>query len=164
MKRTSLVIAIAFLAGIGAGLFGWRVFVELRRERVRKADLAAIERLHSADIEATLKQDQNSFANLWSDDAVNLQYPGPAVVGVKAIREAYDKFRSQYPDFKVLKYAPEVKDQQIVDGWAIEVVNAETTLQISAKEKPVSMQAKVLRVLERQSDGSWKFARIASNN
>ena len=164
MKRASLVTAIVFIAGIGAGLFGRRAFDELRRQTERKADLAAIERLHRADIEATLKQDQDSFANLWSKDAVNLQYPGPAVLGVKAIREAYGKFRSQYPDFKVLKYEPEVKDQQIADGWAIEVVNAKTTLQISAKENPVSMQAKVLRVLERQSDGSWKFARIASNN
>jgi uncharacterized protein (TIGR02246 family) len=164
MKRTSLAITIAFLAGVGAGLFGRRVVDENQRETKRKADVAAIETLHRADIEATLKQDPNSFANLWSGDAVNLQYPCPEVVGVKAIREAYEKFRSQYPDFKVLEYAPQIKDQRIIDGWAIEVVDAETTLQISAKQNPMSMQAKILRVLERQSDGSWKFARIASNN
>jgi ketosteroid isomerase-like protein len=51
-----------------------------------------------------------------------------------------------------------------VEGWAIEVVIAEVTYKMSAKNNPVSMQTKILRVLKRQSDGSWRFARVASNN
>lgn len=32
-----------------------------------------------------------------------------------------EKFRSEHPDFQVLKYAPHLRDVQIADGWAIEV-------------------------------------------
>jgi hypothetical protein len=35
---------------------------------------------------------------------------------------------------------------------------------MSAKDNPVSMQSNDLRVLKRQSDGSWKFAREAETN
>jgi hypothetical protein len=43
------------------------------------------------------------------------------VVGLKALKEMYEKFRADYPDFKVVKYAPMIAEVQIVDGWAIEV-------------------------------------------
>jgi hypothetical protein len=40
------------------------------------------------------------------DDGVNLGFPGARVVGIKARGEAYGKFRTDYADFQVLKYAP----------------------------------------------------------
>ena len=52
---------------------------------------------------------------------VNLQFPRPAVVGKKAMQESCEKFRAEHPDFKVLKYAPDIKDVEVAaDGWAIE--------------------------------------------
>jgi len=122
--------------------------------------LAAIEKLHKADVVATLTQDPSALTSLWSDDAVNLGFPGPPVVGIKAMKEAYEKFRADYPDFKVLKYAPDAKDVQIVDGWAIEVISGESTYKMSAKDNPVTVTGKSMRVLKRQSDGSWKFALV----
>ena len=166
MGRTSVFVALAFLAGLGIDSFarGSRTSAAQKTES-RAADLAAIAKLHAADIEATLTQDQKSLSLLWSDDAVNLQFPGPAVVGQKAMREAYEKFRTDNPNFTILKYAPDMKDIHISpDGWAMEWGYAESTFRISPNENPVSAKVKILRVLKRQSDGSWKFARIASNN
>lgn len=74
--------------------------------------------------------------------------------------EAYAKSRAEHPDFQVLKYAPEIKDVQIADEWAIEVISGESTFKMSAKDNPVSVQGKAVRVLKRQSDGSWKFALV----
>jgi ketosteroid isomerase-like protein len=124
------------------------------------ADLAAIEKLHKADVAATLTQDPSALTLLWSDDAVNLGFPGPPVVGIKAMGDAYQKFRIDYPEFKVLKYEPDIRDVQIADGWAIEVGNFAGTYKISAKENSVSTEGKGMRVLKRQSDGSWKFALV----
>ena len=73
------------------------------------------------------------------------------------MQEVLEKFRADYPDFKVLKYAPEIQDVQVVDGWAIEWVYYEATFKMSAKDSPVGMRRKGLRVLKRQSDGSWKL-------
>jgi len=136
--------------------------VTRKQEDTRAADLAAIEKLHSADEEATLSQDPTALTNLWSDDGVNLGFPTP-VVGKKAMQEAYEKFRAQYPEFKVLRYAPDYKTMQtaIVDGWAIEVGYNESTVKMSANADPINIpRTKGMRLLERQSDGSWKFALV----
>jgi uncharacterized protein (TIGR02246 family) len=160
MKHPSLLAGVAFLAGLCIGYFTRIGIVgTLQRRGARAADLAAIEKLHKADIAATLTQDPSSLTNLFSDDAVNLVFPAP-VVGIKAMKEAFEKFRADYPDFQVLKYAPDTKDVQFVDGWAIEVISGESTYKTSAKDNPVTVAGKSMRVLKRQSDGSWKFALV----
>jgi uncharacterized protein (TIGR02246 family) len=160
MRRTSVFVSIAFLAGLGIGFSFRNAGLEtLLRRNTPTADLAAIEKLHKADVEATLTQDPNALTVLWSDDGVNLGFPGPPVVGINAIKEAYEKFRADYPEFRVLKYAPDIKDVQIVDGWAIEWGYTEATYKMSSKDNPVSVpRTEGMRVLKRQSDGSWKFA------
>jgi hypothetical protein len=40
------------------------------------------------------------------------------------------------------------------------VVDANATLKMSAKDDPITVQQKLVRVLKRQSDGSWKFALV----
>ena len=124
-------------------------------------DRAGIEKLRKTDIDATLAQDPSALTALWSDDGVNLQSPAGPVVGLKALNEFYAKFRTDHPEFKVLKYSPEFKDLQIVDGWAIESVDANGTFKMRAKDDPVTVQQKLLRLLKRQSDGSWKFALVS---
>jgi len=156
MTRTVALVVAAFAAGLSAGAFADRTFSP--RDDARAADLAAIEKLHKADIEATLTQDLSALTTLWSDNAVKLDVPGPPVVGIKALKQTYEKFRADYPDFKVLKYVPVITDVQIADGWAIEVGNFEAMFRMSAKDQPVSVNDKGVRVLKRQDDGSWKFA------
>ena len=125
----------------------------------RAADLAAIQRLHQADIDATMTQDLSALTTLWSDDAVNLGFPGPPVVGIKAMKEAYEKFKKDYPEFQVLRYANEMKQVQIAGDWAIEISDSEATFKMSAKGDPVIVQrTRGMRLLKRQSGGSWKFA------
>jgi uncharacterized protein (TIGR02246 family) len=161
MKRASVFVTIAFLAGLAIGFFARSAGLRtLLRSDTRAADLVAIERLHKADVVATLTQDPSALTALWSDDGVNLGFPGPLVVGIKAMKESYEKFRADHPDFQVLKYAPDIKDVQIADGWAIEVIYGESTYKVSAKDNPVTVQGEGMRVLKRQSDGSWKFALV----
>ncbi len=124
------------------------------------ADLAAIEKLHRADVEATLTQDQSFLTALWSEDAINLGFPGPPVVGIKAMGEAYAKMKAAYPEFRVLKYEPVITEVQIADGWALEVGTFAATYKMSAKDEPVSVNDKGMRLLKRQSDGAWKFALV----
>ena len=164
MRRNSLVAILVFVAGLGIGYFARGAVGTTHRTDTHAADLAAIEKLHRADIDATLTQNPNQLIDLWSDDCIKLGVPGPAIVGKKGIQEVYEKFRADHPDFKVLKYAPEIQDVQVADGWAIEWVYYAATFKMSAKDNPVSMRRKDLRVLKRQSDGSWKFAREAETN
>jgi uncharacterized protein (TIGR02246 family) len=161
MRRTSVFVPIAFLAGLAIGFFARSVYPGLLQRRTHAADLAAIEKLHQADVEATLTQDPSALTTLWSDDGVNFGFPGPPVVGTKAMKEAYEKFRAGYPEFQVLKYAPEFEGVQIADGWAIEVGYTEAIYKMSAKDNPVSVpRVQGMRLLKRQSNGSWKFALV----
>lgn len=162
MRRTSVFVTIAFIAGLAVGFFARSTGLgTLLRRDARAADLAAIERLHKADVDATLTQDLSALTTLWSDDAINLGFPGPPVVGIKAMKEAYEKFQAEHPDFRVLRYATDMRNVQIADGWAIEVGYTEATYKMSAKDDPVTVpRTQGMRVLKRQSDGSWKFALV----
>jgi hypothetical protein len=162
MGRNTAFVAIAFLAGLGIGLFFRTAATAAPRQAdTHVADLAAIDKLHKADEECTLTQDPACLTALWSNDGVKVDAPGGPVMGLKALEEMYQKFRAQYPEFKVLKYAPDYKHMQsaIVDGWAIEVGYTDTTYKMSANAAPITApRTKWMRVLKRQPDGSWKFA------
>jgi len=164
MGRIPVFVTIAFLAGLGVGLFTRSSVVATQQPAdTRAADLAAIEKLHRADEECTLTQDPKCLTMLWSDDGINLGFPGPPVVGIKAMGEAYGRFRAANPEFQVLKYAPDYKDMQtaIVDEWAIEVGYTDATFKMSANAASVTPpRTKGMRLLKRQSDGSWKFALV----
>lgn len=56
MKRTSLVIVFVFAAGLGVGYFARGAVGMAHETDTHAADLAAIEKLHAADIRATLTQ------------------------------------------------------------------------------------------------------------
>jgi hypothetical protein len=164
MERNIAFVTIAFLVGLGVGLtVRSTVAAAPEQQDIHAADLAAIEKLHKADEECTLTQDPKCLTTLWSDDGINLGFPSPPVVGIKDIGEAYVKFRAQYPEFQVLKYAPDYKTMQsaIVEEWAIEVGYTDATFKMSANAAPVSPpRTKGMRLLKRQSDGSWKFALV----
>ena len=164
MTRVFVFVTMAFLAGFSVGSFARSGSTSnAQQSDTRAADLAAIEKLHQADVEATLKQEPIYLDQLWSDDCIKVDGPNGPVVGLKSMKEMYAKFKADYPEFKVLKYAPDYKSTQyqlaIVDGWALEVGYTEATYQMSAKDKPITVpRTEGMRVLKRQTDGSWKFA------
>jgi len=87
---------------------------------MHKADLAAIEKAHKGDIEATLTQDPKELIDLWAEDAVTSIPGSPPAVGKQAIEAEHEKFRSQYPGFKVLSYTAKYKNIQVEDSLACE--------------------------------------------
>ncbi len=166
MRRTSFSFsAVVFLAGLGIGFFARNPGLStLQRRDTHAADLVAIEKLHQEDIAATLSQDPNLLLDVWSDDGVRLEPGRPAVVGKKAIQADNEKGLAEHPSFKVLSYAPEIKEVQIADGWAFEWNNWEAKVKMPPEgSPPFTLRAKGLRILRRQSDGSWKFARVVWN-
>lgn len=83
MRHTFLITTVVFVAGLGIGYFARGAGIGTHRSTdTHAADLAAIEKLHRADVEATLTQDPSYLTKLWSDDGVNLGFPTP-VVGIK---------------------------------------------------------------------------------
>jgi uncharacterized protein (TIGR02246 family) len=162
MRRISVFVAIAFLAGLGVGFFVGGGYRGVLQSKAHAADLAAIERLDQEDIEVTLSQDPKGLADVWAEDGVRITPGNPPTVGKAAIAAENEKGHAEHPEFKVLKYAPDVKNFQIAiaDGWAIEVGSVEATYRLSAKDNLVNVNDKGMRLLKRQTDGSWKFALV----
>ena len=164
MKRTSVFVAIGFLAGLGTGFFAHSAGVgRLLRRNPHAADLAAIEKLHQKDIEVTLSQDPKGLLDIFTEDAVRIVTGSPPAVGKQAIQAENEKGRAEYPGFKVLSYAPEYRNIQIKNGWACEWGEHEAQYKLSPEAPPASLRLKGFEVLRRQSDGSWKFAALILN-
>jgi len=160
MRR--IVVVLVFLAGLAIGYFARSSVGRLQQKGTHAADLADIEKLHQEDIKVTLSQDPKGLADVWDENGVRITPGNPPTVGKAAIAAENEKGRAEHPEFKVLKYAPDVKNLQIAiaDGWAIEVGSMEATYRLSAKDNPVTVSDKGMRLLKRQSDGSWKFALV----
>ena len=118
-------------------------------------DRAAIERLYRQDVEATLSGRADDLAKLWDNDAVRIQ-PGSAPQIGKAAIYATDKREELSGAGQSVCYKPEIKELQLAGDWAFEW--GYFSYQQSASAEPG--RGKVLRVLKRQPDGSWKFARV----
>ena len=155
MRRTSVFVAIAFLAGLGLGFFA-RSAVGMLQRRTHAADLAVIEKVNQEDIEATLTQDPKRLIDLWAEDAVAFYAGSAPAVGKQAIGAENQKFHAQYPGLKVLSYNPKYKNLQVEDDLACEWFEKEAQYKLSPEAPPTSWHAHGLQVLKRQSDGSWK--------
>ena len=127
--------------------------------RNESIDRQAIERLHQLDVETTLTDSADELAKLWDKDAVRLQAGGPAEVGKVQIYTDDERWQHDPKRPHSLSYKPDVKDIQLAGDWAFEWGYFTAAAQ-DVTGKTVSMRGKQLRVMKRQSDGSWKFARV----
>jgi|SRR5579864_5101100 len=145
-----IVIVVAVLgASVGAALWAHGNSSEQQAR-------AAIEQLYKQDVEATLSGKADDFAKLWDNEAVRILPGGPAEIG-KAVIYADDKREEAKSNGgRTLCYKPEIKDLEIAGDWAFEW--GYFSYKESANAKPG--RGKVLRVIKRQPDGSWKFARV----
>jgi ketosteroid isomerase-like protein len=100
-----------------------------------------------------------ALTDLWTDDAVRLGAGAPPEVGKPAIRASNER-QTANKGFKVRSYVPETRDLTFLDGgWAVEW----RTFTASYVESPGSevkhVRGKVLMVLKKLPDGSWRCFR-----
>jgi len=152
-RRSQSVLMVACMgllsAGAGIGLFA---HADDSEQQARMA----IERLHKLDVEATLSGKAADFSKLWDEGAVRIQPGIPAEIGKAAIYTTDKRAEANGNGGQSLCYKPEIKNLQIAGDWAFEW--GYFSYKESASSKPG--RGKVLRVIKRQADGSWKFARV----
>jgi ketosteroid isomerase-like protein len=164
MRRPSVFITIAFLAGLGVGYYARSIGIGTpHRTDAHAADMAAIEKLHQKDIEVTLSQDPQGLLDIWTEDAVRFNPGNPPAVGKQAIQGENQKVRAEFPGFKVLSYAAEYKNTQVENGMACEWGEHKALYRLSPETPAVSLDLKAFHMLRRQTDGSWKFAVLLGN-
>jgi ketosteroid isomerase-like protein len=127
------------------------------------SDLASIGRLHQQDVAATLSRNPRALAELWTKDAVRMEPGGPAEVGKQTIYINDSTHHARSPQTQIIRYAPSITDVQIVGDWAIEWGHFDGAYKQSPSDSVHAIRGNLLRVLRRQADGSWRFARVMWN-
>jgi ketosteroid isomerase-like protein len=127
------------------------------RQDSHARDLAEIDKLHRLDVEATLAGDQTALSRGMTDDVVILQQGQEAEIGREAILA--QRLKTAKPGFRVLSYVPEIKDVTLADGWAFEWGYLTASFVASPGGEEQRLRGKLLRVLKKQPNGSWKVAR-----
>ncbi len=116
--RSVAVVLCAFVALTAHVFQGSGLGVKM--DDAQTQDLAAIEKLHSQDIAATLARDTEALTELFTDDGVRLQQGEPDDIGKRAIRATNERQKAASPELRVLSYVPETKELTVTDGWAFE--------------------------------------------
>lgn len=126
--------------------------------RSSKQDMEGIERLHQQDREATLADSADQLAKLWDKDAVRFHMTRPAEIGAAEIDADDKQWELSSGRERSLCYDQEFQDIQITGEWAFEWAYGSYK---TAKGGKVSVQyGTTMRVMKRQSDGTWRFARV----
>lgn len=128
--------------------------------RSTEADLEAIKRVNVDLIEAFNAGDVSAAVSLVMDDAVDLPPHRPAVIDKEAIREFLQSDIDQF----TMHFADEIVEVEVAGDLAIIWTNYTVTLTPKDDGEPFESNGKWLKVLKRQSDGSWKFFRNIWNS
>jgi hypothetical protein len=136
--------------------FSWMLpLLSAQPSRSLQQDRQGIAALHKLDVEMTVSGKADDLRKLWDKDAVRLLPNSPPEVGKTAIY-ATDKREEAAGSGRNVCYRPEVKDLEISGNWAFEW----GYFSYHEAGMPKAIRGKVLRVIKRQPDGSWKFARV----
>ncbi len=123
------------------------------------ADIEAINALHQRDMEASRKFDVDTLASLWADDIVTLSQGEPPLIGKDANRASILRLREESRDLQIADYILSFNEVKIVGDWAFEWGTYSGTVKPVAGGEAIRTTGKVMRVLKKDPDGSWKVAR-----
>jgi ketosteroid isomerase-like protein len=107
-------------------------------------------------VEATLSDQADELAKLWDSHAVRIEPGHPVEIGRAVIYADDKRWEASNTRPRTLCYKSEIQDLQISSDWAFEW----GYFSYRDSTNSTAMRGKVLRVLKRQPDGSWKFARV----
>lgn len=123
-------------------------------------DSAAIIALEQRDAAAAKVNDVETLVSLWTSDGVLLQPKAQPVVGIAAIRQLLEAQRQQTAMIETLSYEEDWKERRNLGNEAYEWGEISVTGKLP-NGREASQTVFAIRVLRRQPDGSWKFARVA---
>ena len=128
------------------------------------ADIEAINKLHQREMEASRKWDIDTLALLWTDDVVMLPAGEPALIGRDANRASITRLRDESGSAQIGDYILSFNEVKVTGDWAFEWGTYSGTLAPEGGGESLRATGKVIRVLRKDADGSWKIARAMYNS
>jgi uncharacterized protein (TIGR02246 family) len=129
-----------------------------------KEALSAIQALHTKDIEAAKARDFDTLLSLWTEDGVLLEPDKKPLIGIQAIKAYMERQKEASQAYVIKKYEHHWKEIRIIGDWAFEWGYFDAEAEIIASGEAIEQKGKLLRLLEKQIDGTWKVARVIAHN
>ena len=127
--------------------------------RSQENDLRAIEAVNQRDVQGALANDAEMMMSQWTDDFVLLQAAGPILRGRSAIAEA---FRGVANSVEILEYVLDIQEVEILGDHAFQWGTYRYSVRPRPDGEAIRTGGKIMRILQRQPDGSWKIHRTIS--
>ncbi len=126
---------------------------------MKSAARKAIERLHRRDMRASAAGDFAALRALVDDNAVMLPPGGAPQRGAKDFDAAFERMNSSPRTHEVIEYRLEFEEVKIFGNYAVEWGAIRGATREIATGRVNQSEYHVMRVLRRQSNGSWKIYR-----
>ena len=118
-------------------------------------DLRAIEAINQRDMQFALAGDKAMMMSQWADDIVLLPPAGPIMRGRAVIEQA----SRGVEDPTILSSVLDMQEVKVIGDFAFQWGTYDYTLRPSAGAEVARVSGKIMRILQRQPDGSWKIYR-----
>ncbi|MGD2146356.1 MAG: SgcJ/EcaC family oxidoreductase [Anaerolineae bacterium] len=126
--------------------------------------LRCIEELHKRDMAASKARDTATLLSLCTDDCVMLPPGEDPIVGRDAIRASLEQDTVQEQDYRITEYVHKFEEVKVLGGWAYEWGIFSAAAEPVRGGREIRSSGKILRILRRQPDGTWKVSRSIWNN
>jgi|SRR5690349_10091749 uncharacterized protein (TIGR02246 family) len=120
-----------------------------------ESDLRAIDAVNRHDVQFALANDAGLMMSQWTDDIVLLQPGAPIMRGRAAIAEAFRVVERP----EIVDYALDVQEVKVIGDYAFQWGTYRYSMRPRGGGETVHTSGKIMRILQRQLDGSWKIHR-----
>ncbi len=163
LMRKSFAAALLFLFSLASYSAGGQISTHERDEDRLARDWKAIETLHQRDIAATKAYDIDALVSLWTEDIVALPPGAEPVNGKEANCKLLEAGRASSAQFETLEYEQDWQEIRVAGDFAWERGVFTGALRPRAGGDVTRYRYNVLRILQRQPDGSWLVHRTMWN-
>lgn len=128
-----------------------------------KHELDAIEELHKKDKMASLNGDIEELLSLFTDDGIVIPPEGEIIKGKENLRKMLVQNRDQLKEYKLTEYLHDFKEIKVIGEYAYEWGTYSGKYKLKKGHEEIKGSGKLLRILVKQKDGSWKVSRSIWN-
>ena len=121
-------------------------------------DLRAIEALNQHDVDAVLSSDVDALISQWTDDFV-LITQGSIVRGRSANAALMEPAREMASQLEPLEHVLDFEETIVAGDYAFQWGTVRSSSRARASGEVFSGGGQLMRILQRQPDGSWKMHR-----
>ena len=120
-----------------------------------EADLNAIEAINERDMQFALANDVDKMMSQWADDIVLLQPAGPIMRGRQTIAQSFQGIETP----EIVAYTLDIQEVRVLGDHAFQWGMYHYSMRPHTGGDTVETNGKLMRILQRQPDGSWRIYR-----